>query len=136
MGLFSRKAWEPEPMTWDQMIDFLGLPPGSSFTFDTLVDESEDLERHKWKGAIAKMWMPTHQFGDPSSYYRGEIVNNGSGVVVKVEGKKVGQLDTRCLPDAAEVFRRHKATKVRAAISGARDTRTQQVIANVDPAKV
>jgi hypothetical protein len=133
MGLFSRKAWEPEPMTWDQMIDFLGLPPGSSLSFDLLVDESEDLERHKWRGTMAKMWMPANQFGDGQYYYRGEIINKGKAVDVKVEGKKVGQLDNRCLADAVEVFRRHGTSKVVAAVSGWRDQRTQPVIANVNP---
>ena len=135
MGLFSRKAWEPEPMTWDQMIEFLGLPPGTSFTFDTLADDSEDVERHKWRGTLAKMWMPANQFGDGQHYYRGEIINTGKAVEVKVEGKKVGQLDPRCLSDAVEVFKRHKVSKVPAAVSGWRDTKTQQVIASAEPRK-
>ena len=129
MGLFNRKAWEPEPMDWDGMIAYLGMPEGSSWHFDTLVDESEDVERHKWRGYMAKMWMPASDFGEPASYYQGEIINTGKAVEVKVEGKKVGQLDPRCLTDAVEVFRRQGQNRVRAAVNGNSGKRTQRVVA-------
>lgn len=128
MGLFSRKAWEPEPMNWDGMIAFLGMPEASSFTFDLLEDESET-EKPKWSGYMAKMWMPASGFGDGQAYYRGEIHNAGKRVDVKIEGKKVGELDPRCLHFAVEVFRRQGKNKVLAAIAGDRGNRTQQVIA-------
>jgi hypothetical protein len=117
MGLFGgKKSQTVEPITFDQAIAALGLPPG------TILRESED---------VLEMWCPQTDLPrtETADCYRAELLNMGNSVVVSVAGKAVGRLDDRSLPTAVLAFKRHGGQRAPAVLFlGREGRRTDKVL--------
>lgn len=108
------KPVQPQTFGYDQMIEWLGLPAGTSVNRDGDV--------------IASMFMPNVGYGDPAWYYAAEIVNKGDHVDVEVGGHKLGTLDQRSLPDAVDVLRRGGGQRARAVVKGSSERNQTQTV--------
>jgi hypothetical protein len=116
MGLFGGKTkTAPEPITFDEAIVALGLPAG------TILRESEDV----WNMWCDSTGLPRN--GD-AMCYPVQLANLGSSVAVMLAGKKVGQLDPRCLPTAVAVLKRYGGKTAPAVLFlGSEGSRTDRV---------
>lgn len=86
-------------------------------------------------GAFHKFWMPATTpvpEVQGKNYQSVEIINAGSSVAVEMNGKTLGKLDQRCLPDAVTVLRHYGGKRAPAVLSHTGEGKTYSIMC-VDP---
>ena len=117
-------------------------PPPGPTRVSTAMNYSEMLAYLRLPASISTYDGAMHKFSMPATtpvpevegknYQSCELVNRGSSVAVEMNGKTLGNLDQRCLPDALTVLRHYGGQRAPAVISHTSQGKTYNVTC-VDP---
>ena len=120
MGLFSRKP-EPTPVGVD--INEAGVPLG--IPARTILHECEQVD-YLWCDKVRSDQL------DPHLFYPVELVNQGDGVSVRLEGKHVANVAPRALATAVEALKRTGGSKAPGMLEpGDPDRKTSRILVRV-----
>ena len=110
MGLFGKPKPRPAPAPRSQLMDYTEML--THFGLPTWVNTNTD-------GAFHVMWMPATtrvlEYKE-KTFQTVELVNQGKSVAVMMNGKTIGNLDTRCLPIAVDALTQYGGTKAPAVL--------------------
>ena len=111
MGIFGKKKAAPvavvqsKLMDYDEMIDYFGLPPGTSLRDDN---------------AMFEMFLPATtrllEYKN-KSYQSVELLNKGKAVAVIMSGKHIGDIDPKTHNEAIKAINTHGGVVAPAALS-------------------
>lgn len=110
MGLFGKTKTKPAPparstaMTYDQMVEFFGLPPGTSFR----------------DGAFHQFYIPitTRLLEYENKPYQSvELVRTGKQIVVEMSGKPIGEIHWQSHNDVFHVLAHYDSMRAPAVLN-------------------